>query len=92
MRYLARMGEGKYVQLNREDCVASASVATAETNPASRKITETFQSLTDHIRSVYHLNYSSQQTHGNTSLSLQLHIDDQLMDTLTLPADSIASD
>jgi len=86
MNYLATQGQGSYVQMNRDDCDPVVALSNASTDPVRSKITETFHSLSDHIRSVYHLNYSSQQTHGRSSISLQLHLGDTLAHTLDLPA------
>jgi len=90
MSYLALQGRGDYVQMNRDDCDPNVVINGASADPVESKITETFHSLSDHIRSVYHLNYSSQQTHGRSPISLQLHLGDTHMHTLELPERPVA--
>lgn len=86
MLFLATQGGGEYVQMNREDCNASLALQNSLEDSVQSKIRETFLSLTDHIRSVYHLNYSSQQTHGRSTLSLELKLTDMVNSTIQLPA------
>ncbi len=85
MYYLATRGGGEYIQLNRDDCNASIVLQNSDSDVVTDKIEETFLSLTDHISSVYHINYSSQQTHGHSQLSLELNLGDSLKHTLDLP-------
>jgi len=86
MRYLATKGRGEYIQLNREDCDSALTLQNSTQDSVSDAIETTFLGLTDHIRSVYHFNYSSQQTHGKSTLELQLQLTDGVDDSLTLPA------
>lgn len=86
MRFLASQGGGEYVQMNRDDCNASLAVQNTSGDAVKSKIQETFLSLTDHIRSVYYLNYSSQQTHGRSALALELKLSDNVNSTIQLPA------
>jgi hypothetical protein len=86
MLYLATQGGGQYVQMSREDCDASFALQNSGTDTVQDKINETFLSLTDHIRSVYHISYSSQQTHGKSSLSLELMLNETLKHSINLPA------
>ena len=86
MLFLATQGRGEYVQMNRDDCNASLALRNAPTDTVKDKIEDTFLSLTENIRSVYHMNYSSQQTHGRSTLSLQIYLSDSVNHRLDLPA------
>jgi len=86
MQFLATQGGGEYVQMDRGDCNASLALQNSRDDAVRSKIRETFLSLTDHIHSVYQLNYSSQQTHGLSSLALELKLSDMVNSTIQLPA------
>lgn len=86
MLFLATQGGGEYVQMSRDDCDASVALQNSTTDVVKDKIEETFLSLTEHVRSVYHMNYSSQQTHGRSALSLEINLSDTVTHSLNLPA------
>ncbi len=86
MLFLATQGGGEYVQMDRDDCNASLALQNSQNDRVQSKIQETFLGLTDHIRSVYYLNYSSQQTHGRSSLAVELKLSDTVSSTIQLPA------
>ncbi len=86
MLYLATQGGGEYIRMSGDDCDASLALQNPGSDLVGERVKETFLALTDHIRSVYHLHYSSQQTHGRSSLSLQLRLSDAVNHTLDLPA------
>ena len=85
MLFLATQGGGEYVQMSRGDCNASVALQNSNNDVVKDKIVNTFLSLTENIRSVYHMNYSSQQTHGHTTLSLELNLSELVNDRLYLP-------
>ena len=85
MLFLATQGGGEYVQMSRDDCDASIALQNSNNDVVKDKIVNTFLSLTENIRSVYHMNYSSQQTHGHTTLSLELYLNELVNDKLNLP-------
>lgn len=76
MLYLATQGRGEYIQMSRDDCNSSLALQNSAGDVVGERIKETFQTLTNQIRSVYHFNYSSQQTHGKSVLQLTLDLTD----------------